>query len=883
MCAYVHKNIAIGDVISHVANVLAFHLVSHNIFILLVYRPPSNSLKDDEQICSFIADFCVGKEIIVLGDFNLPNLDWTSSNPSLLASPMERDFHSTFTSLGLHQWVLDPTFPRSGNILDLVLTSEPDRVGNLDVIPPLPGCDHSPTVFDYVFTDYQSYSAIVPKGNCGGPLRAWHKGHYELIRHCLRTIDWDCELALLDADKSFNYFLSIISDLIDEHVPDKPPASQKPPWPIRPPTSLINQRQKAWNHYKAVRGRLGRRSHEAFAAYAAFAVVNRQHRGFAVQSQISYEEKLMTESKENPKLLHAYIRHKKVGRPMVGPLKDGSGQLTDQPQLMTEIFATAFASVYTRNTPSNPHPHQLFDGSLHHIFISPMAVCKVLGQLDGNSAMGPDGIHPLLLKLCCNELAYPLCIIFNRSLQEGRVPSTWKSSSVIPIFKKGLRYNPLNYRPISLTSICCKAMERIVCSHLRYYLESNQLLSPHQYGFRTGRSTMDQLLLFYNTVSLNTDRGLVTDVILFDFSKAFDVVCHTLLLTKLSLIGINGCMLQWISSFLTDRTMRVCIKGSFSQPRQVLSGVPQDSVLGPLLFLIYINNVASQLHSTYAIFADDLKMLTCTNYDRLHHQHQSQVTRAAQRDINALYLTAASWGLHMNPTKCAVLRFTKRSADLADPKYFLNGLPIQSLTSHVDLGVTIDVDLKFHEHILSTVHKAGGLAHSLLKSTVCRSPTFMLFLLTTHIRPIIEYCSCVWSTGYIKDLQLLENVQRKWTKHISGLSNLSYGERLKTLDLYSIQGRLLRADLIQCWKVFHRQSCIAPNDLFDLSPQGRTRGHCFKIFMAHTRTDTRKRFFSVRCVPMWNSLPEEVVCSTNLKTFKQMLHSHLHDYLYAFN
>ena len=159
---------------------------------------------------------------------------------------------------------------------------------------------------------------------------------------------------------------------------------------------------------------------------------------------------------------------------------------------------------------------------------------------------------------------------------------------------------------------------------------------------------MEQLLLFYNSVSLNSDRGLVTDVMLFDFSKAFDVVSHELLLTKLSLIGVNGCMLQWISSFLTDRTMRVCVRGLFSQPKHVSSGLPQGSVIGPLLFLIYINNIASQLHSTYAIFADDLKMFACTNYDTYNDQSQNHMRRA-QNDIDTLHSTAASWGPPYEP------------------------------------------------------------------------------------------------------------------------------------------------------------------------------------------------------------------------------------------
>ena len=142
---------------------------------------------------------------------------------------------------------------------------------------------------------------------------------------------------------------------------------------------------------------------------------------------------------------------------------------------------------------------------------------------------------------------------------------------------------------------------------------------------------------------------------------------------------------------------------------------------------------------------------------------------------------------------------------------------------------------------------------------MCRSPDFMLTLFRTHIRPVIEYCSCVWHTGYLGDLRALESVQRRWTKHIAGLSSLDYRSRLSSLNLYSIQGRLLRADMIQYWKVFHDKCAVSPADLFTLPPQLGMRGHCFKIFHSRSQTDVRRRSFSVRGVRLWNSLPEHVV------------------------
>ena len=876
VCVYIAEHIMTDSPCRPLPNTLSVHLTAYNVYCLLVYRPPSYSTVSNNSVLSLINDFCSDREVILLGDFNLPSINWLPDPPTA-SNATDHSFLDAFSSLGLHQWVREPTFPRSGNILDLVLTSESDRIGQVEVLPPIPGCDHSPTKFEYAF------SLDVPNASMttGAKHKHWFKGNYTAISSHLASVDWDFELAHLDADSSFKRFAGILQQLTDEFVPDIPKrGDDNPPWLKRPPSSLINQRHSAWLHYKNVRSRLGRRSSESFAAYSAFKSVNNRYRSFAVSRQAEYEENLFLQSKDNPKAIHTYIRRKKVGRPSVGPIRLKSGQLTDVPGEMVEVFASSFASVYSTVAPPNPRPYQRADCVIDPISFSTEPILKALHSLDCSSSMGPDNLHPLLLNKCAPHIAYPLCTIFTRSLAEGVVPDDWKRSAVIPIYKKGPRYDPLNYRPISLTSVCGKTLERIIADHLTVFLENNDILSPNQFGFRSGRSTMDQLLLVYDHVSKCVDEGGVIDVILFDFSKAFDVVVHSILISKLKCIGVDGNILHWIHSFLTSRYMRVSINGELSKTREVLSGVPQGSVLGPLLFLIYINSIGAQLACNYKIFADDLKVYACVN-----HPTSSTASRQAdvQRDIDELHFTADSWGLHMNVAKCVVLRFPRSSSKLPAPTYILNGNHIPHASSAKDLGVLVDTDLKFHDHVRSVTHRAGGLAYSFLKSTVCRSPKFMLFLLTTHIRPAIEYCSCIWNTGYVQDLKLLESVQRRWTKRISGMQSLSYGDRLRALNLYSVQGRLLRADLIQCWKIFHGKSIINPDDLFLQPPQSRTRGHCYKIFPSTLRTDVRKRSFSRRCIPVWNSLSAEAVCADNVSRFKEKLDSELNDSLYCFS
>ena len=257
-----------------------------------------------------------------------------------------------------------------------------------------------------------------------------------------------------------------------------------------------------------------------------------------------------------------------------------------------------------------------------------------------------------------------------------------------------------------------------------------------------------------------------------------------------------------------------------------------------------------------------------------------------QRDIDNVSRVATSWGLNFNSAKCVVLRCQRGSTDWTTvgslQHYHLDNSDLSLANNHRDLGILVDNTLKFHAHIRTTVHKAAGLANNLLKSTLCRSSDFMLAILKSHIRPILEFGSTVWNTGYLGDLRLLETVQRRWIKHIDGLADLPYADRLKALNLYSVQGRLLRADLIKCWKIFHELSVISPSDLFTISPITTTRGHRYKLAKPHIHTECRRRFFSIRCIDHWNSLPDSVVGANTLEAFKCGLHLSLGELLFAY-
>jgi hypothetical protein len=590
--------------------------------------------------------------------------------------------------------------------------------------------------------------------------------------------------------------------------------------------------------------------------------------------RLNYEEGLSSDIGHHPKKFHKYIRQKKKARVTVGPLLVQQS-LTDDPDLMVEALSTAFASVFSDQYPPDLCSHQTFDGVISSVHLSEGLVHNQLKQLRVDAGPGQDGVMPIILKNCCKELSLPLSLIFRKSLVTGKLPISWKSARISPIYKgKGSRSDPLNYRPISLTSTVCKTMERLVASALSIFFSENHILNSRQFGFCPGHSTVDQLLLTYNDITLWHDHGHCVNLILFDFSKAFDRVNHCLLLKKLKSVGVTGYLLAWISDFLVGRKMSVSVGGSSSCPIVVTSGVPQGSVLGPILFLIFINHVVSSISCKYMIFADDLK---------IYLNSETAFSPELQQAVDLLYDLATDWGLVFNTDKCANVRFSRGLYPDLATYFVISDSPILCKSSHRDLGVTVDSSLKFHRHIEEICGKVGGMATNFLKSTICRSSSFMMNILTSHLRPILEYASPLWNTGYLGDLILLESVQRRWTKIVEGLEDLPYGERLRVLKLFSIKGRLWRADMILCYKIFHHLCIIVPSDLFVMSPYQGTRGHCYKIFVPQCSVEPRKRFFSVRIIEDWNNLLPQVVMASSLNIFKRLLTVYSDDKLYDYH
>ena len=588
------------------------------------------------------------------------------------------------------------------------------------------------------------------------------------------------------------------------------------------------------------------------------------------------ERNAIDELKSNPRFFYSYAKKKQSTPTGIGPLKRADGSFTDNPEEMADLLRIQYESVFSKPKTDfrieNPDVFFFSDNgngpAISDIELTPDDFVKAIDEMPMHCAPGPDTWNSLFIKKCKNALVLPFCILWRKSLDSGFIPDNQLLTDIAPLHKGGSKAIPKNYRPIALTSHVIKIFERVLRRKLMEYIETNNLYNPGQHGFRPGRSCLSQLLDHFDRV-LEDRKNM--DVIYTDFAKAFDKCDHGIIAHKLKEFGIAGKIGRWIYYFLSHRLQRVVVNGFKSNPSQVVSSVPQGTVLAPLLFLILISDIDKNvLHSFVSSFADDTRIGKEIS--------SAEDTHLLQEDINHVFTWAEDNNMEFNEEKFQLIRYGTNKDIKTQTKYeTISGKEIEQSNDVKDLGVFMSDDLSFESHHQRKINEARRLSGWVLRVFKTREQLLMLTLFKSLILPRIEYCCILTSPFKAGEISDIEGIQRSFTAQIENVKHLNYWERLQYLKLYSLERRRERYIVIYTWKILEG---LVPN--FSTNSSKTTcywsdrHGRKCKIPTLRHRGSVgtkREHFLSVKGPRLFNTLPSHLrnCAGQSLAVFKSQL------------
>lgn len=701
-------------------------------------------LEQMTTLCQLLDSLCeTDAEVVVCGDFNLPGIDW---NALILddGAPIENVFINCCLMNGLVQMVEGVTRPANpsgvGTLLDLVLASDPGQIENLQIRDPPINSDHNAIYFDFL------KGIPLTKDHVGG-YDFW-RGDYECIALCLTKVHWRSIFSSCrNVDEMYTCFVQCLHTLFEMFIP-------------------VRSKIKAHHQLRSYLGKLTQLmgKNDDLKLQKKLEKATRRLR-ILEESNLDFKD---------ARSFYRYANKRLKGRETLGPITSGDTLITCDAE-KSKIFGEFFSSVYVEPSHRNTchecgreYSFQLCYGGectfclrrsdqcssqAAPLKFSVEDVLQKIKDLPAKCSHAPDGIPPIVVKKLAREIAEPLHIIYQRSYNDGEVPSLFKQSIVTPVFKKGLRSDVENYRPIAQGCIACIVFEKLLVDHITTYLSSHVLMDGEQHGFVKGRSTATQLVTTTQDWSCFINKKMPFDVIYFDLSKAFDRVPHARLLCKLKETGLDKATFRWIHSYLQNRTCAVKINNTIGETFSCKSGVPQGSSIGPLLFCIFMLDLKKFIPSavTYKLYADDLKMYCPVD--------QAIGAVSLQGAVDGLSRWCDQNDMLIAADKCVVMKYKA-----SDTKYVYNGTLIPEKSETRDLGVIVSPQLDFRSHLTATLKSITALVNTIFRCFSVKRTEFYVRLYKTLVIPRLLYCCEVWRPYHKKYIDALERAQGRFIK-----------------------------------------------------------------------------------------------------------------------
>lgn len=768
---------------------------NHSLYIGCVYLPPipSSALVSDflNSVSQLMTRARAEDVILLSGDFNLPDISWLNALPTITGhtnTGVSHEFLDGVHELNIFQTVHFPT--RENNFLDLLFCNSHD-------VPVI--TNRTETA---VHTDHSAFEAtislpILQRAKTKPiPRFNWKKADLKLLNRTLQDVLWAKLDDLEGVNDKCDEFYTLLNNAISETVPIMKVNPYKyPVWFNKELIKALKEKNRSHKRWKRTR---------LMSEYVEFQV---KRSFFKVLKNITYQSYLKTIDSEvacNPNLLWKYVKSKsRAPRVPIEVELDSikSSNPKESCQLFSKFFASTFQPANIQNNNVLPKAYLYDNDCLHTFKISSSEVEHYLSELVNGKSPGPDGIPTNVLKFCSRPLSVPLSKIFNHALKTGIFPTRWKHSHVTPVHKKGSRFLVSNYRPISLLAVFSKIFEKIL--HKNIYEHVAKHIATEQHGFVKKRSTVTNLVEYTSTIADYLNQKIQVDSIYTDFSKAFDSVDHQLLIHKLEGFNITGELLSLLKNYLTNRTQSVVMNAVTSSSIPVTSGVPQGSILGPLFFVLFVNDIPNQIKSKCLLYADDLKIYKPVNSER--------DCEDLQIDITNIVNWCNTWKLELNVSKCFSITFTNKRSNFLQYDYKIDNTVISRTNIVKDLGVHIASDLNYNVHfsyIKSKAYKLLGLMRRNCFTSFSKNTNKLLY--SAIVRPQIEYASIIWNPHHKTKINSLERVQKRFINlqcFYSGESyeenDINYFDQCQRYNLSILRDRRMLLDMVFLFKLLN--------------------------------------------------------------------------------